>query len=81
MAGAAGAAGEEAAGGPPGIAPSKTLEVDRAEKMESMMQVTAKRAAVHRVIVCAKVVAPVAPRTEFDPPPPKAPPKEPLFES
>jgi hypothetical protein len=44
--------------------------------------VAAKTTAVQRVAFCTKVVAPVAPNNEFDPPPPpKDPPKESPFES
>lgn len=60
---------------------SKTLERVRTEKTERETQVTAKIAATHRVIFCAKVVAPVAPSTEFDPPPPPKTPTDPDFES
>lgn len=73
-------AGAEAAGGG---APSEsiTLRLAREEKTVRKIEVIAKIIAAARVIFCARVVAPVAPKTEFDPPPPKAPPKDPDFES
>jgi hypothetical protein len=50
-------------------------------KKDREILVAAKIKAIQRVSFCAKVAAPVAPKMELEPPPPKAPPTEPDFES
>jgi hypothetical protein len=76
-AGAAGATGTVEAAG----SLSKMLLDSREERTVNAIEVRAKRTAAMRVIFAAKVLAPVAPRTELEPPPPPIPSAPPPFES
>jgi hypothetical protein len=60
---------------------SKMLLDSRAERTVKPIEVRAKTIAAMRVILAAKVLAPVAPRTELDPPPLPIPRAPPPFES